>query len=29
VLSRRPAISKAERVWLLLGSLARVTLRAA
>jgi len=25
VLSRRPAISKAERVWLLLGSLARVT----
>jgi squalene synthase HpnC len=30
VLARRPAISKAERVWLLLGSLARVaTLRAA
>jgi phytoene/squalene synthetase len=26
VLSRRPAISKAERVWLLLGSLARVAL---
>jgi len=25
VLSRRPAISKAERLWLLLGSLARVT----
>ena len=24
VLARRPAISKAERVWLLLGSLARV-----
>ncbi len=30
VLSRRPAISKAERVWLLLGSLTRVAfLRAA
>ena len=28
VLSRRPAISKAERVWLLLGSLARVALAA-
>jgi phytoene/squalene synthetase len=29
VLSRRPAISKAERVWLLLVSLARVATRAA